>query len=347
MASEERLPDAFVETAQKLAELAPRVSFFPLVAFLERLTSQATRVGGSGPVNEEMIRFRHDPSLGFPSGDVSSVTLHHVPVRAEDPYSKRPLFEVVTRFLGLTGSVSPLPHYLAEEVAQEDPDHPVRREFLDLFHHRLLSLLYRIESKYRVTSETDTSFSDQWSRRLLALGGFDTYEKPLEGTLPTWRLLRIAPLLASRARTSEQLEVALEDVLGDDLEGARVSVRQFVGRWVDIDARARLGHSNHQLGRNMLLGGKAFDRTGKIQIHIRPLPPRAYKRLMQEGDLLPLVREVVALFVRDPLEYDLELGLTEGVQHQFRLSSREPSQLGRDTWLGLSQQTQMSVPVVK
>jgi type VI secretion system protein ImpH len=347
VASEERNADALVEAARKLAEAAPRAGFFPLVAFLERLTAHAVRVGGTGPVNEEMIRFRHDPSLGFPSGDVNAVTLHQVPVRAEDPSSRRPLFEVVTSFLGLTGSVSPLPHYLAEEVAQEDPDQPARREFLDLFHHRLLSLLYRIESKYRVTSETDTGFKDQWSKRLLALGGFDTYEKPLEGRLPTWRLLRIAPLLACRFRTAEQLEVALQDVLGDDVGGARVSVRQFVGRWVDIDARVQLGRANHQLGRNMLLGGKAFDRTGKIQIHISPLPPRAYVRLMPDGDLLPLVREVVALFVKDPLEYDLELGLTEGVQQQFRLSRKEPSKLGRDTWLGSSQQTQLSVPVAR
>jgi len=347
VASEERDADALVEVARQLTEKAPQASFFPLVAFLERLTAHAVRVGGSGPVNEEMIRFRHDPSLGFPSGDVNSVTLHQVPARADDPYARRPLFEVVTNFLGLTGSVSPLPHYLAEEVAQEDPDQPVRREFLDLFHHRLLSLLYRIESKYRVTSETDTSFTDQWSKRLLALGGFDTYERPREGMLPTWRLLRIAPLLAGRFRTAEQLEVALQDVLGEDLEGARVTVRQFVGRWVDIDARVQLGRMNNVLGRNMLLGGKAFDRTGKIQIHVSPLPPRAYRRLMQEGDLLPLVREVVALFVKDPLEYDLELGLTEGVQQRFRLSRKEPSKLGRDTWLGSSQQTHLSVPVTR
>ncbi|MBU8900873.1 type VI secretion system baseplate subunit TssG [Corallococcus sp. H22C18031201] len=346
MASEERLPASLVDSAKTLQEAAPRLGFFQVVAALERLTAQAARVGGAGPVTEEMIRFRHDPSLAFSSGEVSEVTLREVPVRPEDSFTRRPLFEVVTRFLGLTGSVSPLPHYLAEEVAQEDPDQAVRREFLDLFHHRLLSLLYRIESKYRVSSETNSTFTDQWSRRLLALAGFDTYEKPREGRLPTWRLLRIAPLLGCRARTADQLEVALQDVLGDDLEGARVTVRQFVGRWVDIDARVQLGRANHVLGRNMLLGGKAFDRTGKIQIHISPLPPRAYRRLMQEGDLQPLVREVVSIFVRDPLEYDLELGLTEGVQQQFRLSRQEPSQLGRDTWLGTSRRTRLNVPVL-
>lgn len=345
MAPEERLPEALVEPARRLAEQAPHLGFFQLVAYLERLTASGTaRVGSAGPVNEEMIRFRHDPSLGFSSGDVSSVTLRQVPVRAEDPFSRRPLFEVVTHFLGLTGSISPLPMYIAEEVAQEDPDHAVRREFLDLFHHRLLSLLYRIESKYRVSGESNLDNTDQWSRRLLALAGFDTYEGERTSKLPIRRLLRIVPLLASRARTAEKLEAALEDVLGEELEGARVRVEQFVGRWVDIDARLQLGRNNNSLGKNTVLGGKAYDRMGKVKIHIEPLPTTVYRRMLPGGDLLPQVREVVRLFLKDPLEYEFELGLTEGVTQTFNLSSTQSAQLGRDTWLGKGRQVRLSIP---
>jgi type VI secretion system protein ImpH len=345
MAPEERLPETFVEAARHLAEAAPRLSFFQLVAYLERLTAGAARVGSVGPVNEEMIRFRHDPSLAFSSGDVSEVTLRRVPVRAEEPYARRPLFEVVTHFLGLTGSVSPLPLYMAEEVAQEDPDHAARREFLDLFHHRLLALLYRIESKYRVTSEANGTHTDQWSRRLLALAGFDTYENAEPSRLPTWRLLRIVPVLASSARTAEKLETALEDVLGGQLEGARVRVEQFVGRWVDIDARLQLGRNNHVLGKNTVLGGKYFDRMGKIKIHIAPLPPSVYRRMLPGGELLLQAREVVRLFLKDPLEYEFELGLTESVTQTFQLTNQQSAQLGRDTWLGKGKQVRMNIPV--
>jgi type VI secretion system protein ImpH len=324
--------------------MASRLGFFPLVAFLERLTRNAARVGELGPVSQERIRFRHDPSLGFSSGDVSEVALRQVPVQEDDAFSRRPLFEVMTTFLGLTGAVSPLPLYVAEEVAQEDPDRPVRREFLDLFHHRLLSLLFRIESRYRVTSELTATCDDQWSRRLLALAGFDTFEQPWPGKLPAWRLLRIVPILSSYVRTAEKLEMALQDVLDDELEGARVTVRQFVGRWVDIDARMRLGRAYHQLGRNMLLGGRAFDRVGRFKIEIGPLPPHVWRRLMPEGDLYPLAREVVALCVRDPLEYTFELFLCESVNHTFQLSRAEPSRLGRDTWLGTNRQNRLTVP---
>jgi type VI secretion system protein ImpH len=346
MAPEERHPEALVEASRRLAGLAPHLGFFQLVAYLERLTAEAARVGSVGPVNEEMIRFRHDPSLGFSSGDVSEVTLRRVPVRVEEPHERRPLFEVVTHFLGLTGGVSPLPMYIAEEVAQEDPDQAVRREFLDLFHHRLLSLLYRIESKYRVTSESNSQNTDQWSRRLLALAGFDTYEDHRATRLPLRRLLRIVPLLDSRARTADKLEAALEDVLGDELQGARVRVEQFVGRWVDIDARLQLGRNNHILGKNTVLGGKAYDRMGKIRIHIEPLPTTLYRRMLPGGDLLIQAREVVKLFLKDPLEYDFELGLTEGVTQTFNLSSTQSAQLGRDTWLGKGKQVRLTIPVV-
>jgi type VI secretion system protein ImpH len=340
----ERLPVDLVEAAEVIRKAPHRPGFFPLVAFLERLTADAARVGDLGPVLEERIRFRHDPSLGFPSSDVSAVVLREVPTRQDDPESRRPIFEVSTTFLGLTGSASPLPLHMVEEVTQEDPDDAVRREFLDLFHHRLLSLLYRIESRYRVTRELTASCTDQWSRRLLALSGFDTYERAWPGILPPWRILRIACLLVSRVRTAEKLEMALQDVLAEELEGARVKVRQFVGRWVDIDARMQLGRVNNLLGRNTLLGGRAYDRMGRFQVEIGPLSPRTYWRLMADGDLYPLAREVVSLFVRDPLEYTFELFLSESVTHTFTLSSGWPSRLGRDTWLGTNRQNWLTVP---
>ncbi|HEY0092707.1 MAG TPA: type VI secretion system baseplate subunit TssG, partial [Archangium sp.] len=112
MAPEERHPDDLVAAAEALRPKASRLGFFQLVAFLERLTSEATRVGELGPVLQERIRFRHDPSLGFSSGDVSDVALRQVPVQEDDALARRPLFEVVTTFLGLTGSASPLPMYV-------------------------------------------------------------------------------------------------------------------------------------------------------------------------------------------------------------------------------------------
>jgi type VI secretion system protein ImpH len=313
------------------------VRFLPLVALLERLTSSAVRVGGDGPPEEEAIRFKHDPSLIFSAGDVSQVRLvPRVSEWGEEQGGSKHVFEVVTTFLGLTGASSPLPGYMAEEIAQEDPDRPLRRQFLDLFHHRLLSLLYRALSRYMPEGEATRAGDDVWSRRVLALAGLDTYERGPSVRLSVSQLLRLAPLLATRARTARTLELGLSDVLRDDLGEAHVTVRQFAGSWVDVESeqRTELGKHNHQLGRNVMLGGRLFDRAGRFIIGIAPLDGATYHRLLPEGDLSPLVREVVSLVVRDPLECALELGVSEEVLGAFQLRWKAPARLGRNTYLG-------------
>jgi type VI secretion system protein ImpH len=150
------------------------------------------------------------------------------------------------------------------------------------------------------------------------------------------QLLRLAPLLATRARTGRTLELALSDVLREELGEARVTVRQFAGSWVEVDPEQRmmLGKLNSHLGRTSMLGGKLFDRAGKFIIGISPLEGGTYHRLLPEGDLSPLVREVVALVVRDPLECALELGVNEDVLGAFQLKKKNAARLGRNTYLG-------------
>ena len=115
----------------ELEDRAPGASFFALVAHLERALGGA-RLGGDGRAEDERLRLRHDPSLAFQAGEVASVGV--------DAHGRT---TIETTFLGLSGAVGPLPVFLREEVACEDPDRGVRRDLLDVFHHRALSLLYR------------------------------------------------------------------------------------------------------------------------------------------------------------------------------------------------------------
>jgi type VI secretion system protein ImpH len=112
-----------------------------------RARHQGAAHGDYGPVNEESIRFRHDPSLTFATSDVSSIKAR--PRRAGETGDgpDEPVYEITTTFLGLTGTVSPLPTYMAEEVLHEDHDRPAQREFLDVFHHRIISLFYRAHAR--------------------------------------------------------------------------------------------------------------------------------------------------------------------------------------------------------
>lgn len=341
-------PDTLADAAELLGAAAPNLGFFSLVALLERLSAGAPRVGETGPASEEALRLRHDPSLAFSTCDVRSVALRQAPRELGE--APRQLFEVVTTFLGLTGTVTPLPPYLAEEVAQEDPERSPRRDFLDLFHHRALALLYRLKPRYDLSSEYARGELDRWARRVLALAGLDVYERPPATRLPVWRLLRLAPLLAQRHRTAHMLEVALEDVLEEELEGARVTVQPFVGSWVELPEPERL-HLGHEatatLGQTAPLGTRVFDPAGRFRVRIAPLSRQAYPRFLPEGEMMPVVRAVVDLVVRDPLEFDLELGLVEA--SPFALSARGSARLGRDTLIGVerSQETRLRFPAAQ
>lgn len=95
-----------------------------------------------------------------------------------------------------------------------------------------------------------------------------------------------------------------------------------------------LGQRNNVLGVEAILGKRAFDRSGRFCVHIGPLHETNFRRFLRDGDLLPVVRYVVELCVKEPLDFDVKLHLAPDAVPSFRLSvSRERSALGRDTRL--------------
>jgi type VI secretion system protein ImpH len=329
-----------------------RVGFYRAIELLERSTPEAIRIGGEGPPGREGIRFRHDPSMSFSSSDVSNVRmLRRKAAEVAHGASPEPYYEVTTTFLGLTGTVSPMPAYFAEDVVHEDVDHPAQRDFLDVFHHRVLSLFYRAHSKYSFVTDHTKDARDPWSRRALCLAGFDGFGDQLPMGLSVPYLLRLAPLLARRARTADGLVAVLSDVLKKTLKGAPVDIDQFVGRWVSIEERQllRLGIANTTLGEDATVGRKVYDRGGKFRVVLGPMKRQAFEDLQPGKPGLELLREVVSLYVRDPLEFDVELILAPGEAPSMRLGTpnKDASKLGRDSWLtvGADREVHMIVQV--
>ena len=88
-----------------LAKKGPEADFFRAVQLIHRLAPNAPAVGQLGPVIDEPIQFRHDPSFAFEASDISRI----------DPKIDglgRLKALVVTTFLGLTGASSPLASYI-------------------------------------------------------------------------------------------------------------------------------------------------------------------------------------------------------------------------------------------
>lgn len=338
-------PDGHTRRAAEVArrleawvDRARRAGFRALVGLIERLSPGAARVGENGPAEQEPIRFHHDPALAFSSADITRVVAEDLadPDRADGPPHAGRRYHVTTTFLGLTGGVSPLPDHFSDELAVEDTDAPVRARFFDLFHHRVLGLLYRGQLKYDYPSDFLPGGADAWSRRVLSLLGVDAFATD-RAPGDAERLLRLAPLLVGRGRGAHVLRAAIEDeLLGELGPGAAVEIRELVGRWADLesDDRARLGRPSMRLGRNAILGGRIFDLTARFRLVLGPVSYDAMRGLLPGGALNARLARVVALVTARPEECDAEIIVGADEAPAMRLSHAAHQGLGRETWLG-------------
>ena len=138
-----------------------RFNFYQLVRLLEMLEPDSVSVAEGGDPSAEPVRFRSSFSLAFPPSDV--VSIENVPsTEPTDQFEqlvKRAAGEakiptVTVSMLGLGGAHGPLPHPMTEWVLERNAARDFAlRDFLDIFDHRLVSLLYRVRKSCRLRTE--------------------------------------------------------------------------------------------------------------------------------------------------------------------------------------------------
>lgn len=313
---------------------------FTAVSLLEQLARTAPRVGGDGPYGDEAIRFRHSRSLAFKPGDIQEVEVQRE-TRSRRRDEAEQTFELMLNIVGLIGTSSPLPTYLASEAAAHDEAGEAKADFFDLFHHRLHSLLYRGVRKFDWPREYASDGTDVWSKRLLALLGIDIFDRPPLKYIRALDLLRVAPLMASPARTAETLELAIEEILGHLLGEADVRVEQFRGSWADIDPehKIRLGIENTHLGVSAVIGDMCLHRAGLARIVVGPLDEEGLRRFLVGGEGFLALRELLDVLAYELIDFELELILARETRRGAILGV---SKIGDDAWLAMSDDSGIS-----
>jgi type VI secretion system protein ImpH len=239
-----------------------------------------------------------------------------------------------------------MPPYYVEKIALDDYQggpQPVR-EFLDVFHHRLLSLTYRAWTKYRFAVMYRQKGSDPFTRRMFCTVGLDGM-KDAETPLDRFLHLRYAPILASKSRSVRGLQVVLDDLFGH----MGVKIEQFVGHWTLIEKphRNKIGVMNHQLGESLTIGRYVYDGTGRFNVVLGPLSYDDYLSFLPGGHRRPLLRAVVGTFTRGQQDVILELHVKTDDAPRWQLGSPRAATLKRTAWLGghVGQQFKISVPL--
>jgi type VI secretion system protein ImpH len=313
---------------ETLVEKAWRFSFFQLIRLLERHAGSAARVGGRGPASDEAVRLRPEASLGFPASDVAGLRMIRTPGRAA------PRYQITTSFLGLYGTTSPLPSFYSEEILWGDPDNNRVRDFLDIFHHRLISLFYRSWCKYRYHIEFEHGKNDPFTPRLFALIGLGTPALGQAAGVPQpERFIHFAGLFHQQPHSAS----ALENILSDYFDDLPVQVDQCTGRWIPIrqEQQAALGRNNCRLGEDCTLGSRVFGRRGSFRIVVGPVMYDQFLEFLPDRQNHRTLRSIAGFFVKDRLEFDVRVRACGWPRSQ--LLSQGPAQamsrLGWTSWL--------------
>ena len=300
--------------------------FYQAVRVLLALHPEAATPGGHGQLSKEAVRFCANPSLGFPASDIESVRRETAPAAALPPYA------MTVNFLGLIGPASPLPAYYTEEVIRADADAAMAQHFLDMFHHRLTSFVYRSWEKYRYILQYRPGARDPFSNRMFALIGLGHQQLRNDSGLQWARLLPYLGLIGMKVRSASLLSGVVSHYFGS----VPVAVQEYIRHKTTIDPMQRncLGVVNCALGVSSMLGEKVHDVNTKFKLRIGALDFAAYREFLPGGSDYAALRELVRFTLIDPFEYDVELLLRAADVPRTALTEDNPCRLGYSTWLG-------------
>lgn len=311
-----------------LDQAAHRYDFFQAIRLLERKFPKAARIGTRGPAGRERIRLKPSPELSFPTAE-----LHDVRWQETGKYTD-PRVEVETNFLGLVGSGTPLPLTYAQEILWEEDEQPQMRAFLDMFHHRLLSLLYRSWLLYRHEYLYEAGGTDRLTRALLDLVGISpTDSEAFLGIEPS-RVLRYMGMFLMPDRPTGALEVFLSEELG-----TTVRVIPLTPRWINMpgDQVFRMDPNQRKkgfLGVDIVIGTRMIDRTGHITLEIGPVSYAEMDKLRPGQSTHRRLLALVRLFVRQPLDLELRVLVPANEIPKMSLGGPHSPRLGQTTHMG-------------
>ena len=309
--------------------------FFALLRRVEALNPESPRIGRALRPAQEALRLGQDPELDFAPASLASFAQEGGPAP-----------RLGVRFFGLLGPQGPMPLHLTEYVRGRlrYRDDPTAARFLDIFHHRLLTLFYRTWAEAQPTVAHDRPNEDRFSAWLGATFGLGAATRH-QGTLPETARLFQAGLLGSRSRHPEGLMKLLSQFF-------RVPVRieSHAAHWmsIDVDDRTRLGHARNrpernvyapaELGASVTAGHKVRDRQYKFRIALGPLTFAAYRGFLPGGQAWLQLRDWVRQYVGLDLLWDVQLCLARAEVPEPRLGRQVP--LGIATWIGRSREPQ-------
>ncbi|MDH4653359.1 MULTISPECIES: type VI secretion system baseplate subunit TssG [unclassified Pseudomonas] len=198
---------------QILEGRAAQANLYRFCQLLEQALPEHPPLGSTASPANDPVRFRPDPGMGFPAGELKAIDIH-----GADPQWPP---TVRTRLLGLYGVDSPLPTTYLDDITQRRDGHEALEAFLDIFNHRVLTQFYRIWRKYSYPATFEAGGTDATSQCLLGLIGLGIPGTAKHVATPISRFLALLGLMRLPTRNVEGLQALVKLLAPSTL--ARVS----------------------------------------------------------------------------------------------------------------------------
>lgn len=321
-----------------------RFNFFQAVRLLEQAAGRRqpgdqparSPVGHDQSPAEEVVRFRALPSHTFPSSEIAHFA---EPVETD---SDRPP-EMTVSFLGLIGPAGVLPQHYTQLVIDRirRKDHSLR-DYLDLFHHRLISLFYRAWRKYHFYVQyeraAELGVEDLFTQTLYCLVGWGTPRLRGRQEILDEAWLYYAGHFARYPRNA----YALEQIVADFFH-VSVEIVQFVGQWLYLDrgdqsTTPRAGQyagCHNTLGLDVVIGERVWGVENKFRLRLGPLTYTRFRQFSPLGELLVPLCQLARSYVGPDYDFDVQpVLLAEEVPPcQLAGGGGDGAYLGWNTWL--------------
>lgn len=300
MAGETRHPDGALDLLRRIGARPYGYDFYQALRLIECAFPHLPRIGTSRRLKEDPIRLGQEVSLAFAPSTVRALNM---------PEAGRPA-RLQFSFFGLLGPNGPLPLHLTEYARDRAINHrdTTLVRFLDLFHHRMLSLFYRVWANAQPAVSLDRPEQDRFGEYLGALSGYGQNSLRQRDSVPDHAKLAFTGLMARQVKSAEVLALMLTVYFR-----VPCKVEQCVGHWLPlpVEIQTRLGQreTSAQLGITAVAGARVWDVQGRFRIVLGPLGLQEYMRFLPGQPALLQLKDWVLNYLGHEFSFEVQLML--------------------------------------
>ncbi|WP_043319672.1 type VI secretion system baseplate subunit TssG [Microbulbifer sp. HZ11] len=309
------------------------------------------RLGTATPPSREFLRFKSQSSLSFISADILKLHRRSASGGAKGSDTDAEKWEMEVGFTGLIGSQGVLPYFMTEVVQQELKEkNAALKDFLDIFNHRHVSLLYRAWQKYQLPVNYEQSRlrrdkePDLFSQVIASVAGLGTSEMRYRLPIPDDALLGLAGHLGRQQCSATGLAQMIRQFFA-----LNVSIEQFQGQWDELpeDVLTRLPCAeqplgvNNRLGVDTIMGTRCFQAQNKFRVVIEPMDYDTHMAMAPGGRKLEALKSFIQLSAGVEMDFEISATLFTDDVAPVQLSDQAATQplLGWNTHMSTEPET--------